>query len=250
MRFVLAFIVGLLSGHAVADDALVRLAMPDAMRQIGFDKHLLPRFKFKTRIAVTAVAPDAPADMVLAVEADGGTRVFSDDAGAVWRVAATGEARAEEVRAFIDWLRSTPGKAAIETFAPDGVALFTTEVRSQSVAAAETVDGDTALGSRLALVHCGRCHVVDARNRMGGIGSTPSFAALRARARWSDLFLTFWTANPHPSFTQVQGYTEPFAADRPVHIAPVLMTMEELEAITAFVATIEPKDLGRQVEAN
>lgn len=249
MRPVLALVALLWAAPAAAEEAPVRLAMPDALREIGFDKQLLPRFKFKTRIDVEAVPPGEAADMALAIEAEGGTRVFSDEDGAVWRIAGTGT-RPDAVKAFVDWLRSTPGKAAIEAFAPDGAALFTTEVAVKAVVEVEVVDGDTALGGRLALVHCGRCHVVDERNRMGGIGSTPSFAALRGRPDWSDLFLTFWAANPHPSFTQVDGYTEPFAEDRPVHVAPLEITMEEVEAITAFVGTMAAKDLGRPVQAN
>lgn len=250
MRLVLTMALALWAAAAGAQEAPVRLAMPERLIALGFDKHLLPRFRFKTRIAVDAVPEGAEADMALGIEAEGGTRVFSDADGAVWRIAATGDARAEEVAAFIDWLRSTPGKAAIEGFAPEGAALFSTQVAVKTAVVEETLDGDAAKGARLALVHCGRCHVVDERNRTGGIGSTPSFAALRGRAGWSDLFRTFWTANPHPSFTQVDGYTEPFAADRPVHIAPLEMTMDEVEAIAAFVGTIEPKNLGRPVEAN
>lgn len=250
MARLLAFLAALWAFAAQADEAPVRLAMPAELIEVGFDRQLLPRFKFKTRISVVAVAPGAPADMELAIEAEGGTRVFSDAEGAVWRIAPLGDARREEVRAFVDWLRSTPGKSAIEAFAPDGTALFTTSVAVQTVEVEEEVDGDTVLGARLALVHCGRCHVVDERNRMGGIGSTPSFAALRGRSNWSDLFLTFWTANPHPSFTQVDGFTEPFDAERPVHVAPMLITMDEVEAITAFVGTMDAKNLGRPVQAN
>ena len=119
-----------------------------------------------------------------------------------------------------------------------------------AAAKAQAVAGDAALGARLALVHCGRCHVVDARNRMGGIGSTPSFAALRTRAGWADLFRAYWSQNPHPSFTQVVGVTPPFHPDRPAFVAPVTITLAEIDAITAFVATIVPKDLGAPVRGN
>ena len=134
-------------------------------------------------------------------------------------------------------------------FAPDGAPLYTTEVAVKAVQQATEIEGDSALGARLALQHCGRCHVVDKRNRMGGIGSTPSFAALRGRGNWSDLFLAFWTHNPHPSFTQVAGLTEPFTDSRPAHVAPMEITVAEIEAITAFVATMEPKSLGKPVAA-
>jgi hypothetical protein len=73
---------------------------------------------------------------------------------------------------------------------------------------------------------------------------------MRGRENWSDLFRAFYVENPHPSFTQVEGVTEPFDANRQVHVAPVEITLDEIEAITAFVATIEPKDLGKPVGAN
>jgi hypothetical protein len=96
---------------------------------------------------------------------------------------------------------------------------------------------------------CGRCHVVSERNRFGGIGSTPSFPALRSMPDWEDRFRTFWALNPHPSFTQVEGLTEPFDPASPPHIAPVHLTMAESDAILAYVAGIAPKDLGAEIEA-
>ena len=83
------------------------------------------------------------------------------------------------------------------------------------------IKGDIDLGETLSLLHCGRCHVVNEKNRMGGIGSTPSFGALRAMPAWGDRFAVFWTLSPHPSFTQVEGMTEPFDPQHPPAIAPV-----------------------------
>ena len=229
---------------ATAAKADLTLGMSDEMIAQGFDKQILPRFKFKHRITVTPVT-DGTADMVFGAE---GARVFQEIDGETIRL----DIRTEntEARTFLDWLKSGPGKAAIEGFAPDGAQIYTTEQAAVIVETEETFDGDTATGSRLALVHCGRCHVVDDRNRMGGIGSTPSFAALRGRDNWSDLFRAFWTHNPHPSFTQVEDVPEPFDPNRALHVAPVEITMDDIEAIAAFVATIEPKKLGRPVQSN
>lgn len=232
---------------AFAQDLTLR--MPETMVAAGFDKHILPRFKFKHRVAVNPVLEGA-ADVVLSDE-PGGARVFQDMEGTVWRVAieTDDEAATSKAALFLEWLRSTPGKAAIESFAPNGSQQFTTEVEIVVEEAPEVFEGDQENGSRLAIVHCGRCHVVDKRNRMGGIGSTPSFAALRGRENWSDLFRAFYVHNPHPSFTQVEGVTEPFDPNRQIHVAPVEMTLDEVEAIAAFVATLKPKDLGRPVQS-
>ena len=211
----------------------------------GFDKQLLPRFGFKHRIRVAAV--DAgPADMSLEAS-DKGTFVFRDADQTDFHLDPGDDPRGAT---FLDWLQSDPGRAAIESFAPDGQQLFFTEIVVEEVVVEEVFEGDTKSGSDLAILHCGRCHVVDDRNRMGGIGSTPSFSALRGRENWSDLFRAFYTHNPHPSFTQVDGVTAPFDASRQVHVAPVEITLDDVEAITAFVATIRPKDLGRPVQAN
>ena len=221
--------------------------MPPEMVEAGFHKQILPRFKFKHRVTVTPVTEGA-ADMAFG---ETGTRVFQRIEGGEVRleVLATDE-RAEQAGVFLKWLKSTSGRAAIEAWKPDGTQVFTTEVAAVVVEAPEEFDGDKATGSRLALVHCGRCHVLDKRNRMGGIGSTPSFAALRGRENWSDLFRAFYAHNPHPSFTQVEGVTDPFDPNRQIHVAPMEITLEEIEAITAFVADMKPKELGRPIQSN
>lgn len=229
-------------GPATAQDLTLR--MPEGMLTEGFDKQLLPRFRFKHRISIKPVT-EGDADMTFGAD---GTRVFQRIGGDVVRLDILNNS--EGARTFRDWLKSGPGKAAIESFKPNGSQVYTTEQAVVVIEEAEEFDGDTKIGGRLALEHCGRCHVVDERNRMGGIGSTPSFAALRARSNWSDLFRAFWSHNPHPSFTQVEGLTEPFDPDRALNIAPVEMTMDEVEAITAFVATLQPKELGRPVQSN
>ena len=210
----------------------------------GFDKQILPRFKFKHRVDVAPVT-EGEADMAFG---DQGERVFQIIDGDEVRLDIA--MPSPEADLFLDWLRSDPGIAAVESFEIDGKPVYTATEAASEVVVKETFDGDTQVGSRLALVHCGRCHVVDDRNRMGGIGSTPSFEAMRGRPNWSNLFLAFYAENPHPSFTQVEGVTEPFGPDRQVHIVPVEITLDEIEAITAFVATLKPKDLGGGVQSN
>ena len=226
----------------------LKLLMPEEMVSQGFHKQLLPRFKFKHRIEIAAVT-SGDADMALGSDGD---RIFQEIDGEEVRlnILTSDTKAAAKANTFRDWLRSGPGKAAIEGFKPNGAQVFTTQKTVVVVEEVEIFDGNKVDGSRLALVHCGRCHVVDQRNRMGGIGSTPSFAAIRGRHNWSDLFRAFFVHNPHPSFTQVEGVTEPFDPNKPIHIAPVEVTMEEIEAITAFVATIKPKELGRPIKSN
>ncbi len=220
--------------------------MPEDMAASGFDKQILPRFKFKHRITVAPVT-SGDADMVLGSDGD---RIFQAIEGETFYLAinnSDGET-GEMARKFLTWLRSGPGKAAIEGFKPDGSQVYTTAVEVVVVEEEEVFEGDKIDGSRLALVHCGRCHVVDERNRMGGIGSTPSFAAMRGREDWSNLFRAFFVHNPHPSFTQVEGVTEPFDPNRQIHIAPVEITLDDLDAIMAYVNQLEPADLGAPIK--
>ena len=107
--------------------------------------------------------------------------------------------------------------------------------------------GDFAPGEKLTLVHCGRCHVINERNKYGGIGSTPSFAALRTLEDWEDRMRGFYALAPHPAFTQIEGITEPFPPNRPSPIHPVALTEAEIEVITEYTRTIPPKDLGNEV---
>lgn len=104
-----------------------------------------------------------------------------------------------------------------------------------------------APGEKLTLLHCGRCHVINERNRMGGIGSTPSFGALKALADWRAKFEGFWFQPPHKAVVQIEGVTEPFHPERPSPIATVELTEAEVETILRFVETIEPKNLGAEI---
>ena len=106
---------------------------------------------------------------------------------------------------------------------------------------------DFAPGEKLSLFHCGRCHVINERNKYGGIGSTPSFGALRTLEDWENRFLAFYTLAPHPAFTQIEGVTDPFPINRPSPIHPMELTEAEIEEIIEFARTIAPKDLGAPV---
>ncbi len=184
-----------------------------------------------------------------AARAPGAAPVLTDRDGRAYAVALLTEDpdRRAAAERFRDWLRDDAGRRVIESHKIDGAQAYMAGRSAPKETAPVVVEGDADLGARLALVHCGRCHVVDARNKYGGIGSTPSFAALRSMPDWQASFAAFWTTNPHPSFTQIEGVTEPFDPARPPPIAPLEMTVEDAEAISAYAATIPPKDLGGAV---
>ena len=101
-----------------------------------------------------------------------------------------------------------------------------------------------APGEKLTLLHCGRCHVVNEKNRMGGIGSTPSFPVMRGRENWEERMRAFYGEPPHAAITQIEGVTDPFPINRPPPIHPMRLTLEEIDKIIDYVRTLEPPDLG------
>lgn len=90
-------------------------------------------------------------------------------------------------------------------------------------------------GLDLSLEHCARCHVVDERDRFAGISSSPSFKIMIEYLEdWEDRFATFMARNPHPAHMRLEG-DDPRPAHLPVSIKEVILSLDEIEAILAYV---------------
>ena len=269
--FGFAVFIALLFPHApaISDEAKeLRVGAASDLASSGLIAHLAPRFRFKTRTAMAWVvadrlSPDGSIDLLIVSDTDavaaaleaGGIRATPIAArdGTVYSAIpvatdAVPGAREGLAKRFVTWLVSGAGKRAITGFEPTTGARFEIPSGETVVRQVTTTGGDRQVGERLALQHCGRCHVINERNKYGGIGSTPSFAALRTISDWRDRFDAFWSLNPHPSFTQLTGVTEPFGDENPPHIAPIELTLDDLAAITAYAASIPPKDLGKAIQ--
>ena len=225
---------------AQAQNAGFTLSAPQAVAETGFLQHLLPRFSLKHGVRITQV--DEGGDLVIGSE---GVPVFAG-LDTVWHVAGSGAAGPT---LFTEWLLSDIGKRTIDSFQPNGEVIFTAQVADQTVKQVLTLDGDPVQGETLSLRHCGRCHVINHANRMDGMGQTPSFALMRTFEDWQNRFATFYVLNPHPSFTQIAGITEPFAAHLPPAIVPLEITQDDLDNILSYVATIAPADLGAPLQS-
>ena len=226
---------------ASAQESELRLAVPDALEASGFAQYLVPRFSLKTSIRILRVPDGADAQMRFGTD---GNVVFVG-LGKEWGFSHDGDARAER---FLEWLKSDVGQRTIESFeTPDGDS-FSTQVRVAPKETETVYEGDAAVGERISLSMCGRCHVVNKKNRMQGMGSTPSFAVLRGFPDWDTRFSTFHLLNPHPSFTQIENVTEAFDPALPPPIVPLLMTLADLESILAYVSGIEAADLGAPIQ--
>jgi len=229
-----------------------------ALRDAGLLKFLLPRFSLKTEISIElktlgkeGVIP-AGADVVITdMRAPTGARSVSamQGLGKTFYVFSSATSDAESPRAskaarFVKWLLADIGQRTIEQFKRDGKSVFSRAVNDEPALTQTPLTGNKATGEMLAFQRCARCHVIGEKNRLKGIGSTPSFAVVRAIADWRERFETFFTRNPHPSFTQIPGVTPPFDESRPPPNRPLRLTLDELDDILAFVATIQPADLG------
>lgn len=226
-----------------ADDKRFRLSAPEALVQSGLLQYILPRFALKAGMRVEVVEEGSEAEITLGHHK--GRPVF-EGAGAVWRMGVSGTHPG--AARFADWLTSEIGQRTVTSYEVGGEAAFRLPQMEAEAEAVAVFEGDPALGKQVSLRECGRCHVVDPAHRMGAIGSTPSFAVLRTFADWDTRFQSFFALKPHPAFTQVTGVTPPFAHHLPSPIAPIEVTLEELEAIIAYVAGLAPADLGAPIQ--
>lgn len=243
LRILSVCIALLLPLGAVAEERALRLSAPLTLTDTGLLDHLWPRFSLKTGVRIEIVPEGQEADIVLGPEE--GRAVF-EGAGALWRMSVVG-AHPGAAR-FADWLTSEVGQRTVTSFEVAGQAPFSLPESVDEAASADQFAGDAAEGRRISLLHCGRCHVVSPEHGTGSIGSTPSFAVIRALPDWDTRFQSFYVLKPHPAFTQVTGVTPPFAPDRPPAIVPVEVSPEEVQAILAFVAGLNPADLGAPIQ--
>ncbi|MDH5798203.1 MAG: cytochrome c [Paracoccaceae bacterium] len=224
------------------------LAAPAELIDSGLLNYILPRFSLKTSTRVSLVEPGHVGTAIF-TEIPEGIAVFGGP-GRVWHIVISDEPAADSANAtrFLDWLTSEVGRKTINAFrGPNGEIFAATEAVIEE-AAAPYVTGDPDKGAVLSMQHCGRCHAVTRAHRKNSIGSTPSFAALRALPDWEDRFSGFFVRNPHPAFTAIKDVTLPFSDNRPPPIFPLVITGEDLDDILAFVAGVAPADLGAPIQ--
>lgn len=230
-----------------------------SLHESGFAKFLLPRFSLKTGVridlrvqtGVSAMSTDADVTMSSVVAISGyatPVAVFQRDGEVFYLTASVGGARnsdkRQKIERFFEWLASDVGKRTISQFEVDGKSVYFSLETVPQQEVARVFEGSVRAGEILSYSKCGRCHVVGTRNLMAGIGSTPSFALMKTFEDWERRFEGFFTLRPHPSFSQIVDVTEAFGDKSPPAIVPLRITVDELYDILAFVATIEPADLG------
>jgi len=96
-------------------------------------------------------------------------------------------------------------------------------------------------GRQLVREHCTRCHVIADINPYGGIGSTPSFEAMKNLPDWRMRFEVFFTLPPHPSVVRVEGISEERPENLPAFSHEIILTPTDVENILVYVDTLERK---------
>lgn len=248
----LRFIVLIGSFLAITSPAQAQgfsLSGPEALQENGFLQFLLPRFALKTGIR-PALTPD-PDSADARLNTQSGLPVFQGGGQAYYLdLTRPGSPAGQKAQRFADWLLSDIGQRTIAQFNQPGAPRYSTIDTAQAAEATPEFTGNVAAGEALSYRNCGRCHVVGPKNRMQGIGSTPSFGLLRALPDWLERFQSFNTRLPHPSIIQIHNVSDPFSPFSPPANRPVELTLSQVEDILAYVATIEAADLGAPLQEN
>ena len=231
------------------DNNQISLEFPEELLMIEFEKYILPRFKFKTQIKLSVSTGNKLYDAKLGILSTG-VEVFSDLNGFVYRLETktTDPEKLSKLEKFAKWLTSDSGIRTIEDFSIQGVQVFTAVEYSEEQEESEIFDGDIASGLGLSQTHCKRCHVVD-DNAFAGIDSTPSFHAMRSFDNWQERFTAFWTVSPHLNVISISEVYQAGSKTVPITIAPIELSLDEVDDILAYVASIVPKDLGKPINS-
>lgn len=223
------------------------LSTAPELAESGFLKFIMPRFSLKTRIRPKLETGVSNAEVFW--DAENGKPVMQGLGQTFFlRITDADTAAGQKAQRFADWLSSDVGRRTIEQFTLNDAVVFSNIQAEISVQQAAVYEGDVGRGEKLAFSNCARCHVIGTRNRMKGIGSTPSFGLMRGLPDWQERFMTFYLRPPHPAITQIKGITEPFDPEHPPTILPLILTEAEVEDILTFAATVEPVDLGAPLE--
>ncbi len=97
--------------------------------------------------------------------------------------------------------------------------------------------GDVVKGRELAQKQCSRCHVIGDFNKLGGIGSTPSFQLLANMDDGAERFQSFFARRPHVSFVFLPEHRPP--TNLPLYAQPIRLTYEDVDDIVRFALTLK-----------
>ena len=222
------------------------LHAPAELVESGILKFLIPRFSLKnaTRVNVSSTPEGAHANL----NNQGKGLSVIQGPNDVWSFEITGSDNQDATARFEKWLTSETGRRTIAAFTVDGKNPYSPADLQAKKKVVKVKSASAVIGEEISQARCGRCHMVNEKTRLTTIGSTPSFALMRGFEDWENRFLGFYALRPHPAFTIVEDVTPPFDPERPSPIHPIKVTLDEIDAITAYVESIEPTDLGAPLQ--
>lgn len=94
-------------------------------------------------------------------------------------------------------------------------------------------------GREIVRQHCTRCHVIPGINPYGGIGSTPSFSAMKWLDDWAYRFEIFYQLPPHPSLVRIEGVSVERSQSLPAFSKEIILKLEDVDDILEFVKTLK-----------
>ena len=59
--------------------------------------------------------------------------------------------------------------------------------------------------------------------------------------------MAFWTVSPHLNVISINEVYEAGSKTVPITISPIRISLEQVDDILAYVASIHPKDLGKPI---
>jgi len=215
----------------------------------GLIDYVLPRFALKTQIRFDRIPGDGDLQFRSDV-GEFGVPIFQLRDGTVGHLHAARWLQSDPVFVrFRDWLQSEAGRATFSDYRENGQAIAEPVDLVVEAPIEVVIIGDATAGESLSLTHCSRCHKVDRAAKYSGMDSSPSFHAMRGFDDWFLRFSSFFTVSPHKALIIVQG--SGIEKDESlITIAPIELTMTDINDIVAFVHTLEPLDLGRPIQMN
>lgn len=215
----------------------------------GLVDYVLPRFSLKTQVRFDRIEVDGDLQLTTR-QTDAGIPICTLNDGTVVSLSAARWVQSDpSYLAFRDWLRGESGRASISDYRENGQIVATPIALDAPKPPPVVIIGDPVRGERLSLVHCSRCHKVDRAAKYSGLDSSSSFHAMRGFEDWLVRFASFFTVSPHKALISVKG--SGITQDRAlIPMAPIDLSIEDVNDIVAFVHGLEPLDLGRPIQFN
>ena len=88
---------------------------------------------------------------------------------------------------------------------------------------------------------------VAAMSDSGDVGVVHSLKQHYGLLDWEERFRAFWTVSPHLNVISIKEVYDAGSKLSPVVIAPIELSLDDIDDILSYVSKIKPKDLGKPI---